>query len=121
MYYLESEDEIKIYLRYYQRYYNSVKKELKVDHACKNIKEVAMSIESNIQYFCCYKFIDVTIFDFLGDSIVEASNSGLKRGGVTISTNMNVDTLAFTQAQIGKTQARKNTSTYCVIDLEIMV
>ena len=60
-----------------------------------------------MEYLCHYKFIDVTTFDFVGDSIVEASNSGLKRGNVTISMNMNIDTSALTQVQIGKTKARK--------------
>ena len=76
-----------------------------------------MSIESNMEYLYHYKFIDVTKFDFVGDSIVEASSSGLKRGDVTVSTNMNIDTSALTQVQLSKTQARKNTSTYCVIDI----
>ena len=44
--YPESEDEMKMCLHYYQRYYNSVKEELKGDHVCKHIEEVAMSIES---------------------------------------------------------------------------
>ena len=55
------------------------------------------------------KFIDVTIFDFFGDSLVEASNSGLKWGDVTVSSYMNIDISALTQVQIGKTQARENT------------
>ena len=34
--YPESEDEIKMCLHHYQRYYNSVKEDLKSDYACKN-------------------------------------------------------------------------------------
>ena len=98
---------MKMCLRHYQQYYNSVKEDLKSDHVYKHIEEVAMSIESNMGYLYHYKFIDVTTFYFFGDSIIEASNSGLKRGDVTVSTNMNIDTSALTQVQIGKTQARK--------------
>ena len=44
-----------------------------------------------------YEFIDATIFDFLGDSIVEATSCGLKRVDVIVSTNMNMYTSALTQ------------------------
>ena len=122
VYYPESEDEMKMCIHHHQRYYNSVNEELKSDHTCKSIGEVAMSIESNMEYLWHYKFIDVTTFDFVGDSIIEVSNSGLKRGDVNnVSTNMNIDISTFTQLQIGKKQARKITSTYCVTALEIMV
>ena len=56
-----------------------------------------MSIESNMEYLCDYKFIDITTFNFVGDSIIEASNNGLKRGDGTVSTNLNIDTSTFTQ------------------------
>ena len=103
--YPESEDEMKKNLRQHQRYYNSMKEELKIDHVCKDIEEVAIPIESNMYCLCYYKFIDVTTFDFVGDSIFEASNNRLKRGDITVSTNMNIDTSALTQVQIIKTQA----------------
>ena len=58
---------------------------------------------------------------FFGDSIVEASNSGLKGGNVTISTNMNIDTSAFTQVQIGKTQTRKKHNGFYMSFLRTML
>ena len=64
--------------------------------------EVAISIERNMEYLCHYEFIDVTIFDFIGDSIFEVVNCGLKKGDVTFSINMNIDTSSLTQVQIGK-------------------
>ena len=76
--YPESENEMKMYLHHYQSYYNSVKKDIKSDHACEIIEEVAISIERNMKYLCHYHFIDVTTFDFVGDSIAEAKNCGLK-------------------------------------------
>ena len=66
-----------------------------------------MSIENSMKYFCRYHFIDVTSFGFIGDSIVEGSNCGLKRGDIAISTNMNIDISGMNQVQISKTQARK--------------
>ena len=69
-----------ICLQHYQRYYNSVKEDLKSDHACEAIEKVARSIESNMDYLCHYEFIDVTTFDFIGDSIIEAVNCELKKG-----------------------------------------
>ena len=67
-------------LHNYQSYYNNVKKDLKSDSACEIIEEVARSIEINMKYLCNYHFIDVTTFDFLGDSIVEAANCRLEKG-----------------------------------------
>ena len=74
-----------------------MKEELKSDHACTIIEEVALSIESYMKYLCHYEFIDVTTFDFVGDSIIEAANCGLKRSDKKLSTNMNIDTSALTQ------------------------
>ena len=56
-----------------------------------------MSIESNMKYLCHYKFIDVITFDFVGYSIAEEANCGLKLGDFTISINMNIATAALTQ------------------------
>ena len=75
---------MKNYLHHYQSYYNSVKKEVKSDHACGIIEEVARSIEGNMKYSCHYYFIDVTKFDFLCDSIVGPVNCGLKNGEIDL-------------------------------------
>ena len=63
------------------------KRKIKSDNTCKHIEEVSMSIKRNIEYLYHYKFIDVNTFDFVGDSIVETSNHGLKRGDVTVSVD----------------------------------
>ena len=70
---------MKTCLRHYQRYYNSVKEDLKSDNTYLAIEKIAMSIERNMKYLRHYQSIDVTIFDFVGDSIVEAANCGLRR------------------------------------------
>ena len=95
--YPESEDKMRMCIQHYQQYYNSVKEELKSDNSCKYIEEVAMSIEINMEFLCHYNFIDVTTLYLVGDSIVEGSNSGLKRVNVTVSTDMNIDTLSLNQ------------------------
>ena len=73
-----------------------------------------------MKYLCHYHFIGVTTFDFFGDSIVEGANCVLRRGDVTIPTNMNIDAM-LTQIQISKHRLKKSTSIYCVISLAIMV
>ena len=87
--------------------------DLKSDYKCEAIEKLARSIESKIWYLCDFYFINVTTFDFLGDIIVEAANYGLKRGVVTVSTNMNIDTQALNQIQISKTQKTCG-HTHCV-------
>ena len=84
-------------LRHYQKYDSSVKKYIKSDHACNFIKEGTKSIENNMKYLCHYYFIDVTTFNFLGDTIVKGANHRLKRGDVIVSKNMNIDISAITQ------------------------
>ena len=110
---------MKLCLHHYQSYYNSVKRDLK-NHACLAIEGVAISIENNTEYLYHYKSIDITAFDFIGNSIVEAANFGLKEVDVTVSTNINIDKSALTQIKLSKTHDLKNTSTYCVMNLEIM-
>ena len=84
-----------------------MRKDLKSNHACLAIEEVATSIEINIKYLCYYHFINVTTFCFLGDSIVKGGICGLKRGDTSVSKNMNIDKSVMTQIQISKTKARK--------------
>ena len=60
-----------------------------------------------MKYSCRYQFIDVTNFDFVRDNSVEAANCGIKRGDVTVCTNMNIDTSSLTQIQIPKSKVRK--------------
>ena len=76
--YPENEDEIKLCLHHYQSYRNSVKEDLKIDYVCEAIDITARSIESNLDYLYHYQFIDVARFEFLGDSIIEAEDCGLK-------------------------------------------
>ena len=47
------------------------------------------------------------IFMFLGNSIIEAANIGLKEGGVNVSTNMTIENSGATQLHIGQQQTNK--------------
>ena len=87
---------MKMRLHYHQSYYKSVREDLKSDYTCNIVEEVARSIEINMKYLCHYHFIDVATFDFVGDTVVEVANCGLKRSDVTVFTNMNIDTSALT-------------------------
>ena len=49
-----------------------------------------------MKYLRHYEFMYGTAFDFVGDIIIEAISCGLKRGDVTVSTNVNIDTSAMT-------------------------
>ena len=112
---------MKICLHHHQSYYISVKGYLNSYHACLDIEKAVRSIDKKMKDLCHYELIDVTTFEFPGDSIVETENCELKRGDVTVFTNINIDISALTQFQISITQARKIISRYCVINLEIMV
>ena len=46
-------------------------------------------------------------FDYKGDSIVEADNSGLKIGSLSVSTSMKMHTSSGTQLKIGENQTMK--------------
>ena len=96
---------IKLCFHHYQSYYNSVEEDLKIDDASSIIEVISRSLESNMEYLCHYYVIDVNIFIFLSDSIVEAANYGLRRGDVIVSTNMNIDTSELTQIKVSRSQA----------------
>ena len=66
-----------------------------------------ISLELNLNHICHYNFLNVTSFDFLGDSIVEAVNSGMKHGDQQVNTNMTINTSASTQIDIVQNQMKK--------------
>ena len=75
--------------------------------ACESIEQVVLSIQNNLQFVAHCYFKDVCTFDFLGDSIVESANSGLKSGSLSVSTAMTINTSAGTQLKIGENQTMK--------------
>ena len=87
-----------------------MKKDLKSETACESIVVVFSAIQNNFQYVKHCYFKDFCTFDFKGDCIVEATNSGLKIGSLSVSTSMKIHTSARTQLQIGENQTMKKIS-----------
>ena len=102
--YVETEAEMNLTLNHFKRYYNSIKSQLQSVYALKEIEKIAMTIENQLKYVCHCYFIDVTTFGFVGDSIAEAANSGIKQGDVQVASNMTINTSAATQVRICENQ-----------------
>ena len=106
--YVDTVEELTTPVKHYYKYYKELKKDLKSDQACELIEVVFSAIQNNFQYVAYCYFKDVCIFDFKGGSIVEADNSSLKIGSLSVSTSMKIHTLARTQLKIGENQTIKN-------------
>jgi len=105
--YVETESEMNLCIKDYQLYYQSKKESFKNESLCESIEAILTSIESNLSYLCHHHFLNVTTFDFLGDSIAEAVNSGIKNGSTKVCTRMTIDTSAKTQLKISQDQSSK--------------
>jgi len=105
--YVETVQELDVAFKHYHKYYHWVKKELNSMPACESIEQVVLSIQNNLQFVAHCYFKDVCTFDFLGDSIVESANSGLKSSSLSVSTAMTINTSAGTQLKIGENQTMK--------------
>ena len=69
---------MRLSIRDYETYYNLMKERIRSDPVCEAVEEIMLSVSNNLKHIChCYSK-DVTIFDYLGDSIVEGSNASLK-------------------------------------------
>ena len=68
-------------------------------------------------------FLTTTTFEFLGDSVVEAFNSGLKSGHDHVNTNMTINTSAAEQIYIvnkqNKTKRRYVVNLHIINDINI--
>ena len=51
--------------------------------------------------------MNVRIFGFLGDSIIEAASSGMKDGSIRVATNMNINLSGSTQIKISENQTHR--------------
>ena len=89
--YIEIKDKMMPSLNHFHAYYKKVKCSLKSDYVTEAIENIVISIKSKLEYVTHYKFMSVSTFGFLGDSIVEAANSGMKCGSVRFSTSMNIN------------------------------
>ena len=59
------------------------------------------------QYVAHYIIMNVSTFGILGDSIVEATNSGMKYGSIRVATTMNINLSRSTQIKISENQTHK--------------
>ena len=98
--YVESNEELRNTITDYKRIYQYHKDSFSNDALCESIESIILSIDTQIKYISHSNFINITTFDFLGDSIAEAVNSGLKEGHQHVSTNMTINTSAATQVNI---------------------
>ena len=104
--YVESEREMNSTIKHYKHYFSIIKDSLKSEPACVSIEKIINAIDNNLLYISHYYFKDVTTFDYLGDSIAEAQNSGIKTGNIKVTTNLNINTSAVRQIKITNQQSK---------------
>ena len=86
-----------------------IKSSLKSDYVTEAIEKIVISVQNKLEYVTHNNFMRISTFGFLGDSIVEATNSGMKYGSVRVATNMNINLSGSTQIKKIKNQTyRKN-------------
>ena len=102
--YVESRVELMNTITDYKNYYQHHKTSFSNESLCQSIESIIISLDSQLKYISHSYFLDRTTFDFLGDSIVEAVNSGLKEGTQHVNTNMSINTSAATQIKIFENQ-----------------
>ena len=105
--YVESKDEMMCSFNHFDRYYKKIKHSLKSDYVTEAIEKIVISVKNKLQYVAHYNFMSVSTFGFLGDSIVEAANSGMKSGSVKVATNMTINLSGSTQIKISENQTQK--------------
>ena len=94
-------------LNYLHTYYNKIKCSLKSDYVTEVIENIVISVKNKLQYVAHYNFMSISTFGFLGDSIIEAVNNGIKSGSVRVATNMNINLSGSTQIKISENQTHK--------------
>ena len=50
--YVETEDEMRLTLKHFKRYYTKVKSQLKSDYTQQGIEAIALSVETHFKYIC---------------------------------------------------------------------
>ena len=103
--YVETSTELKYSINDYKCYYNAHKKQLKSEQVLISIEKKNYFIYNNLQFVAHCHFINVCTFDFKGDSIVEAANSGFKCGSLSVNTSMKIHTSTSTQVKISKNES----------------
>ena len=89
-----------ISIKDYKSFYANNKMSFNNAALCEAIEDILISLDNNLRHFAHCYFIATTTFDFLGDSIAEAFNSGIKCGKDNVNTNMTINTSASQQIAI---------------------
>ena len=76
--YVETKDEMMCSLNHFHTYYKKVEGSLKSDYVTEAIDKIVVSVKIKLEYVTHYKFMNVSTFGFLGDSIIEDTNSEIK-------------------------------------------
>ena len=105
--YVERKDEMMCSLNHFHIYHKKVKSSLKSDYTAEAIEKIVIYVKNKLWYVAHHKFMIVSMFGFLGDSIVEATNSGMKWDSIRVSTNMTIHISGSTQIKISENQSQK--------------
>ena len=108
--YVETKDNMMPSLNHSHIYYKKVKSSLKSDYIAEAMEKIVISVKNKLEYVAHYKFMSVSTFEFLGDSIVEVSNSGMKCAFVRDSTNMTINMSRSTQIKIVRIKIKRKMS-----------
>ena len=88
--YVETKDKMMSSLNQFHTYYKKVKCSLKIDYVTEAIKKIVISIKK-LEIVTHHNPMSVNTFVFLRDSIIEATNSGMKYGSIRVTTKMNIN------------------------------
>ena len=105
--YVESKEEMICCMNHFHTYFKSIKTSLKSENVIEAIEKIVISVSNKLEYIAHYNFMRISTFGFLGDSIVEAANSGIKSGSVRVATNMKINLSGSTQIKISENQTHK--------------
>ena len=105
--YVESKEEMICCMNHFHTYFKSIKTSLKSENVIEAIEKIVISVSNKLEYIAHYNFMRISTFGFLGDSIVEAANSGIKSGSVRVATSMKINLSGSTQIKISENQTHK--------------
>lgn len=95
---VESRKEYNLSYQRFQKYYN-LHKGILGSNCVFNIDSILNRLQTHLNAFVHYEFINVTTLGFKGDSIVESSNQSIKKGPYGVASRMQIDTSAMSQAK----------------------
>ena len=103
---LESQNEFDISYHYFIKYLEG-KYTLLGDPCLFEINKIVKNIVSKKKMLLNHYFLEVTTFDFIGDSIVESANAPIKKGTIKVSNNMELSNSGYTLLKATKANYHK--------------